>query len=354
MKNLLTLLLSLLAVGTLAAQQLGELKTSVLDYGTRKFEQSGNRIYIADFNVHYQVLFSATNSQAAQKKRNGFRAGSRVSSAVALPGIPEAELLRITDEMYAGFRAQLEAAGYTFIDADGASGIDAYEDWTRVEGGTVSRAQVNGYVTVTPQGADFYVPRIKNSGKRGKKFFDNTPYISSQLDDAIVARVDIYVPFAEDGESGWSRSLGRMTDESKVVLRTRMRLGSPTVIQETGLRALTTSISDQFSGPPPATRILFASGRVGAGSTAQYAVSLKKDLEISGVMNDEKIKRYAVGGYDFTPSYVGSLGLYSAESQEVDSFVAVDYDLDAYLEGVRRAVDAYVTEAVSGFIHEAK
>ena len=354
MKIALFFLLPLLMTASGFAQTLGEVDTRVSDYGVKKFDQADKRIYLTGFNVHYQVYFSATDSQGSKKTGGAFRAGSRVSAAVGLAGIPEAELVRITDEMYDSFRQQLEAAGYTFLDADAAAGIDAYGGWARVAGGTVSRAEVDGYVTVNPSGNDYFVPRIKDSGKRAKKFFDNTPQISDQLEDAIIAKVDIYVPFAEDGESGFSRSMGRMTDESKVVLRTRMRLGSPTVIQQTGLKALAGNFGN--SGPPAATQVSFVSGKipVGTGADAQYNVQLGKDLEIMGVMNDEKIKRYAKGSMDFTPQAFGSLSYYEAETQEVDDFIQVDFDVPTYLQGARSAGTAYLEAAVAGFLAKAK
>lgn len=350
--NKLYFLLTLLLPGSFFyAQDLGELDVKVYDYGTKHFRGGGQRVYVAGFNVHYQVYFSASDSQAAKRKTAGFRAGSRVKAAVGLGGLTETALLDVTDGLYQNFRGQLEAAGYSFVDADVAAGISAYEGWERVAGGSVSRAQTEGYVTVNPRGVDFFVPRIKNSGKRGAKLFDNTAYISDQLDDAVVVKVDIFLPFAEDGESGWSRSLGRMTDESKVVIRTRYRLGAPSVVEKKGLAAL------QDIGTLPVTNgIVFTRGKikVGAGAEAQYRVDLKRDLEIQGVMDDEKIKRYAVGSFDFTASSFGSLSYYSAESEELDTFIQVEFDRDRYLQGALLAGKAYLDEAVSGFLGKAK
>jgi hypothetical protein len=349
MRLLVPLLILVIASTSSFAQDLGDIKLSVMDHGNKKFRDADRRVFVAGFNVHYQTHFSLQNTQ--RSKNNGRRqvAGSRVVSNIGLGGLKKEDLTGVTDAAYRKFRDQLTAAGYTFIELEEAVGIEALADWERVPGGSVSQAQVYGYATVTPSELDILVPRIRNSGRRTNKFIDPSAAISKQLDNAIVAFVDVYVPFAEDGESGWSRSLGRMTDESKVVIRTNLRLGMPTVAQKGNFAE---SVGLGMNPGSLSRGIRLASGKVGLGTLASYAVTLKKDLPIEGVMTDEKIKSYA-RGESHSASMFDS-GVYFLDSQQVEESRSVDYDKAAYLRGVELATTSYIKESLAGFVDKAK
>lgn len=333
----------------LTGQSLGDVKLSVMDYGNKKFAAADHRVFVAGFNVHFQTHFSLRNTQRAKDNGRKATAGSTVVSNIGLGGLTEEDLRSLTDAAYQTFRDRLTAAGYTFIPLEEAGGIEALQGWERVAGGSVSPAQVYGYATVTPTGLDVMVPRITNKGKRTKKFIDPSAGISRDLNDAIVAFVDIYVPFAEDGESGWSRSLGRMTDESKVVIRTNLRLGVPTVAQKGNLAE---SMGLGVNPGSLSRGIRLASGKMGLGTVASYAVTLKNDLIIEGVMADEKIKSYARG--ESATATLFTSGVYFLDGQRVEETRSVDYDKAAYLRGVRLATTAYLEAALSGFTDKAK
>ena len=197
--------LLLCTCGLAHSQVVGEPKLAVQDYGKKTFRDAGGRVYIAGFNVHFQTLFSVRDQQAAKKSRRSARAGSKVVSNIGLGGLTEADVKNATDAIYDNFVAELTEAGFTLIDYATAKAIPTHADYTEIPGGTISQAQVYGYTTVTPTDLPTLVPGIKNGGKRKSKFIDPSAKISGDLDQAIVAFVDIYVPFAEDGESGWSQ-----------------------------------------------------------------------------------------------------------------------------------------------------
>ena len=320
-------------------------KFSVQQYGKKSFRAAGQRIYVAGFNVHYQTFFSVRDAQAAKRDR----AGSRAISNVALGGLTEADLRGMTDELYAHFTEQLTAAGYTFIAPATAREIPTFAGYTEVPGGSISPAQLYGYVTVTPGELPTYVPGVKNSGKRKQKFIDPSARISGDLNEAIVAFVDVYVPFAEDGESSWSRSLGRMTDESKAVVKTNLRLGMPTIAAK-GNFAESVGLGQRPGVQGRGVRLAAGKMKVGLGALAGFTATLKKDLPIEGVMRSEKFKTYARG----EAASPFATGVYFLSSEEVEETRGVDYDREAYLRSVVAAGRVYLETAVGEFLDGVK
>lgn len=340
----LLFLVALVAAPTLFAQRLGELKLATQSYGLNKFKKADQRIYIGNFTVHYQTHFSLRDSKAGSTKRGS----SQVVSNVAIGGLTEKELLQTTNDIFLHFRRTLTDAGYTFIDAEEAGKIDLFQDWERVEGGRLFQAKnLYGYTSVVPEGFAYYVRR--DNGKVKRKIVSPDSKITKQLDDAIVANVHVYVSFAEDGETGWSRSLKRAADFSKVVIKTNLRIGDPSMSAQGGLgeqMGLGPRVADL-----PRGLSLAGGGAVGLGTQAAHVVTFKKPLQIEEVMAEEKIKEFAQG--ESGAGYYFSSGVYFLSSEEVTATRSIAYDKAAYLRGVTEAGKAFINAGLAAFLAKA-
>ncbi len=158
MKQLLQYLflgLLLFALPQAQAQTLGEFNPNTKKYGMGKLKKNHTRVYIAKFNINYELFKSSKTYKAGgQMMGGGVRGDAEAEVAVGLQGIEEADLIATSTQLYQGFVAQLEAAGYSIVSAKEAAKTKAYESWMLKSGGQVNRSQYPGVATVSPEGYD--------------------------------------------------------------------------------------------------------------------------------------------------------------------------------------------------------
>ena len=147
--NLLLSTLIILFVQNIDAQTLDSFEPKINKYGLGKLKKASNKVFIAKFNINYEMYKSSQDFQAGGSTwGGGVRGSAKASLAVGLKGIQEADLIEKTDLLYKEFVALLEAEGLDVITASEAEKVPAYEGWEQLQGGTVNKSQYPGVLTI--------------------------------------------------------------------------------------------------------------------------------------------------------------------------------------------------------------
>jgi len=252
-------------------------------YAEKKLAKGPKRAYIHRFEAYFQTLAFGAASSRARSFRNTKVGATRTEMLIALDGVQAADLQAATDEAYQALVADLEAQGYEIIDAATAQAqSELLSEWTLLEGGKLSSAQLEGFARATPSGYSYLVPKVKKGGKEKSTFIAKDPKISGQLDDALVVSVSFVFPFAEIGAASTF-----LPGRSKVKAKTDFRLASAvtSTSQERNI------LGEQKAGGSALTQVTFTSGK-GAGAMARAYMlnSLKKDLALPGVVEVASFK----------------------------------------------------------------
>lgn len=328
---LITSLVLLLSFGA-GAQSLGELKSSDFgSYGKKKLKQAAPRVYIAQFKVNFETFKDAVSYKAA----SGFgRNSAKAKLAVALDGLDENELKRISNEVYTKFRSDLEASGLEIITADEAGRTEIYADRVRRTGGDIIPTKLPGVITVTPQGHEYYVSGLDKDGneKKRKSIFsqdtdlNDNKKLAKELGDVLVAKVDLNVLFIEV-KNGWSPGA------AKVVFKTDLRLVGQDMItaeKKKGLRFK--GAQDVF----PIQTVLNVTDSKGNN----YNGTLKKALPIEGVLEKQKIKAVQPKGLSEVSTQARPIS-YSYD-KSTRTFQPVAVDGNKYVTGAKMAMEAFL------------
>lgn len=249
MKKVVNTLLLLLLVTTGIAQTV-ELK-DISGFGQGKFKKSPKKIFIAQFRVNFQLLYSQTETaEGGRVMGGGYRSEAKAGLTMAVQGV--------------------SAAGFEVLGADAGAGSKQFVDWERKTGGTLNEAQYPGYITGIPTGFEYYVKKTKESGKEKGTFVDNTLKISNDV-GATVVKVSIVVPFVEDAESAGSKMLGDVVKGvAKVVLRPNLRVEKDMV-----------GSAGTFSSDLALTKVTYGFME-GMGTQAITNLQLKDDVTMPG------------------------------------------------------------------------
>ena len=280
-------LLLLFVVSFGFAQNLGEFKPSKQSYGKKNYKSANKRIYIASFNVNFEIYKEAIDYKRSGGFRNNVKGAATARAAIGLNGLEKNTIQEKVNQLYKEFVSKLENSGYTIVSPDKAKNAEVYEGWQYAEGPYVKESGMPGVITAIPEGYGFYYKREDKNGKKKKVFMEGQfkpQTLSKQLDDAIVADVELYLMYSEEG-SDWLKG-----NAAKVKIFTNYRLISDYAVmapKESGFRLKGSQSIDRIS-----SSVTFTCGKGGLGAKAQYIGTLKKPLEIEGVIKKEKVVAY--------------------------------------------------------------
>lgn len=337
MKPQLFIITMLLAVAGLQAQTLGEFKPKDNSYGLGKVK-GAKRIYIAGFEVHFQVYNEKEKyKQGGSMLGGGMKGDAQTEVSVGLEGLDEKTVQEITDKLYADYIAKLKGKGLTIISADEAGKTEKYSDYMRMKGGTISTAEIPGVMTGTPTGFEYYIKGVNKKGKEKKGGFLGNPTftyagLSKELGDAIIGNVDITVLFVSD--KGAFQGNG-----AKIKIKTNLRIvGSEAVV-------MTNDSSFKLKGSNTVTsavsNVEFYHGKIGAGATTVYSGTLGKPLYIEGVVDESTVTAYASGGMDAgTKTMYGTY--YSVRNGNTATAKVIPVDPAKYSNGVYMAAKKFL------------
>ena len=257
--RLITTMVLLIGLSTVSAQSLGDFKPGKA--GPKSLERpkfDNKNVYIADFAVHYQVY---SEKSASKKGGSGIfgkvMGAAKASLAVGLD-ISQETLQNITDKAYADFVADLKAQGFNVMNAEEAKNTEYYRGYNYSTNlSIIPSHSMEGGVTVHPQNVGFF---YKENGSG-----TNTTKLSKELDDAAVVRVDLHVVFVE------TRGSNKSGIGANVVAKTNLVLSDNNTI----------------------AHFIVGRNKIGGSPLGEYQGILKKDLDIDGVIKEEKITKNA-------------------------------------------------------------
>lgn len=329
------------------AQSLGEFKPTDTSYGLNKIAKSKtNRIYIAGFDVNFQVYNEKQDyRQGGAMMGGGMRGDALAEVSVGLEGLDEKTVQEITDKLYKDYIAKLEAKGLNIITADEAAKTDSYDGFMRIKGGAVTMAEIPGVMSCSPTGYEFFVKDVNKDGKSKKGgFLGNQammyPKLSKELGDAIVGTVDLTVLFIseQDGFKGNGAKV-KVKTSLRLIGREAVTMTSDAKIKMKGQNTITMVVSD----------VSFYHGKAGAGATSVYQGTLSRPLAILGVLDDEKVTSYARGGTSAgTATIYGTF--YSVRNDKTKNAKIVNVDPVKYSEGVYAAANKFMTYHTDEFL----
>lgn len=337
--------LFLLVSSGLMAQALGEFKPKDQSWGLNKLKKA-DKIYIAGFNVNYQVYNEKQKfKQGGAQLGGGMKGDAKTEVSVGLEGLDEKTVQEITDKLYKDYVDKLKAKGLTIISADEASKIETYSDFARVKGGKISMAEIPGVMTSTPTDFEYFIKKLDKDGKEKKGGFLGNPAmmypkLSKELGDAIIGAVDITVLFVQDQEAFQGNG-------AKLKVKTNLRLiGTESVV-------MTEDAAVKFKGQNSVTTVTstvaFHHGKVGAGATSVYSGTIAKPLLIQGVLDEEKITSYASGSVSQgTPTIYGTF--YSVRNGNTFNAKVLQVDPAMYSDGVCLAANKFLMYHTDEFL----
>lgn len=322
LKNYL-LILTVLFSTDLIAQQVStvELKKPGRpsgDMAPKKIKNAPHKIFIAEFNILYQLVFSDK-----EETRAGVNHGkTKAKLTVAAGGLYKEDLTSITDEIFKNYTDNLKAKGYEIIEAADVAKAKSYENWSLLKGGGLNEEQLRGFIKSTPTNYSFYVKKVSKKGKEKTGVMDNSIKISQALDGAVVAKVNLIIPFIVDAESGFSKSSAKIVGGvSKIVVKPKLHIPAESVM--TGHNSIIQSGATYAYS-------------TGMGEQAIAKARLKDDVEINGVFEDKKYKATSVTQLN-TEYSAGAYTLVQSVDVTTEDVQVAECDVPKYKEGVQKA-----------------
>lgn len=315
-------------------------------YGQKKLKDAPKRVFIAEFFVNYQLMYSAAEvARGGAEFGGGYRGDAKVSLTLGIPGISQERLQESVDKLYKEYTDKLKAAGFEIITADEVAKTEYMAEWNRTQGGTINEAQNPGYLLVSPTGFEFFYKKIKKDGRGKNTFLDYTPKLSKALEGAIIAKVNLIIPVFEDGESQFSKSVAKTAGGvAKVVAKANYRISPNEWITTKSLKG----------GFPITSYCNFGhSQSMKKQGFANYA--LKKPVEIEGVFDPKKkYKAVESAQSKMSGTNMGSFTIFNVDDRELNRVQAVECDEDKFINGAYNASQMFIMKSLNGFLAYAK
>lgn len=350
MKIILLLILTIAFSISGHTQTLGDFKPKDQSYGLNKVKNA-KRIYIASFTVNYQVYNEKEEfKQGGRMLGGGYKGDAQSSLSVGLENITETGVQSVTDKLYQDFTSQIKAKGLEIISAEEAGKTETYSGFTKMTGGKINEAQFPGTLASSPTGFEYYVKKVEKSGKEKSGGFLNNPAfvhvkLSKDLNDAIIADIDLFVLFIEDKNS-WDIA------GANIKVKTNMRLAAQEVIEMTKEAKFKLKGQNTYTGVN--SQVAFYSGKMGAGATTSYLGTMGKSMPIGGVIEDKKLQSFAGSQRDFVGVSTIYGTWYNPGNTSSKSTTVIPVDENKYSEGAYLAGKKFIEYHTAEFLKEIK
>lgn len=355
MKSLLTIIL-LICAGIF---QPADPYISPKDYDVNKFHRnkqsskSPKRVYIQKFRALFEVFEEASASTRGKTNNRADRAtvvsGTKTSMGVQLSGVDIPDFQKIVDDAYADFVAQLEADGYEIISAEEAGKTNYYSGYELVKGGASSTDQATGYVMVTPQGYDYWVKGVSNSGREKGTFVDTSSKLSKDLDDAYVAEATFIFPFVnlDASTTSWANYAS-----SKVKADINLRMAAAVGTADNEEMSLAT-FAKGFTQSPTTSRltsqIRFLAGHLVSSPAFDSSTGLKRDVAFDGVFKEDKLVEMTTAEVaNFSKNAYPQLVMVSGDELTLASHY-VSCDKNNYLTAAKGSITELIQTGLTNF-----
>lgn len=316
------------------AQSVKKSKLKFGGYGQKKFNKAGKKIFIEQFSINYQYIYAKTKKKRGGRQLGGgYLGNAKAALFLGLGNINPDKLQKLTDQVYNDFTKKLTNAGFTILTGDDFKNHSYYSKDKVYKGGAPSE-YFQGFISTSPSNITFI--------NKGYGTFNTTLKTSKQLDGTIVARINIMVPFAENGESQGSRAIGKMLGGiAKVVAKPNLRIGTTTIQTKSKLGF------DKYNTFNTNFDIGY---KTGLKYQSWHTVNPKKGIEIQGVLPKKKYKAVKSANQDLNGTQVGNYKVFNVPSAELKKMQTIEFDSEKYYKGVKEAIDYYMNSSTDKFL----
>ncbi|OSY86910.1 hypothetical protein WH52_14090 [Tenacibaculum holothuriorum] len=319
------------------AQTVKKAKLKYGGYGQKKFKEAEKKIFIEQFSINYQYIYAKSKVKKGGRQLGGesYIGDAKAALFLGLGDIEPSKLQELTDKAYEGFITQLKNKGYEILTGKDFKDHEYYKKSETYIGGTPSQ-QYKGFITTNPTNITFIG---KNYG-----MFNTTLKTSKSLGGVIVARVNILVPFAEDGESQGSRAFGKLIGGiAKVVAKPNLRLAKSASIQSKSKLGFNKST------------LIMSSFDFGFKKNLKYQAWFtstlpKKGIPVAGVLPNKKYKAVKTGKVDMQGDHIGNgYKVFNVPTREAKVIQTIKFDSTKYFNGVLEGVNYYLGESTNKY-----
>lgn len=320
------------------AQTVKKSKLKFGGYGQKKFNNADKKIYIEQFSVNYQYIYAKTKkSKGGRQIGGGYLGNAKAALFLGLGDLNASELQKITDAAYADFTSQLKKVGYTILTGEDFKDHNYYSN-AKVYTGGGTEENYQGFISTSPTGVTFMQKKVGA--------FNTTLSTSKKLDGVVIARINIMIPFAQNGESQGSRALTKTFGGiAKVVAKPNLQIGTTTIQTKSKMGF------DKFNTITSYFDIGF---KKGLKYQAWHKVDTKKGIEIAGVLPTKKYKAVKSANQDLNGTQVGNYKVFNIPSAELKKMQTLKFDTNAYYKGVKEGIDYFMSSSTSKFLSYIK
>lgn len=264
----ITVLLLMILSSFAFSQELGEFKPKDDSYKASKLNDGPKKLYIASFNVNFEVYKEAVDKKAAGGFGRTVKSAAKAKAAVGLATLDKDAVQSKVDQLYAEFVSEMTSKGYEIISADDQSAKEYHQKWEKATGPSVYEAGMTGIVGFVPSGFSYYYKERNIFSDVLSTFSKHPQNLSKALNDALVIDVSLAFVFSELG-TDWN-----VGNQAKVKLLVNYRM------------------ANLFGN---SSHINFTRGKMKIGGNPEsfYNGYMKSDLEIGGVLAKEKVVAYS-------------------------------------------------------------
>jgi len=287
-RHLLLACLSILVING-QSQELGEFKPKA--YGSaKKFRKMPKKLYVANFNVQIEIYKEAVDKKAAGGFRNTITNAAKAKAAVGISSLDKEAIQATVDQLYNEFIADFKAKGFEIISADEAGKTKVYENWKRAEGPFIRETFMPGILSACPSNFSFYYKDKNAFSKIAAGFSKTNTNLSDQLEDALIADVNLVFAFTELGQVLVKGSGAKV----KMFIDYRLE-NSYTFSNERTDAGITAAFDKTKQTQQLSSKVEFTQGKlpIGGSPEAQYTGTTKKPIPINGVLAREKVTAYS-------------------------------------------------------------
>ncbi|WKV12358.1 hypothetical protein [Marivirga harenae] len=290
MKKISLLVLALFSFYTLSAQDLGKFQPKDDAFKSKKLNDGIKKLYISSFNINFEIYKEAVDKKEAGGFGRSIKNAAKAKAAVGLATLEKDAIQSKADQLYKDFVDDMKSRGYEIISAEEAGNTDTYQGWKKATGPSVYETDMTGILSVVPTGYSYFY-KDRNALSSTLAGFDKTPQsLSQELQDALVADVSLVYVFSAVGND-WN-----VGNQAKVKLYINYRLANLyNVTDENTSAGLTSLIDKNKQAVALNSYVSFTRGKlkIGGSAESQYSGFMKSDLEISGVLEKDKVVAYS-------------------------------------------------------------
>lgn len=319
------------------AQTISEVKIKKMG-GTKQLKNKPKKVFVNDFVIHFQFYNQKEKTSKGGMLNNVLKGDAKSKLFLGLDNLTENDFTQITDSIFSQFKSEFIANGYEFIDGKQYENTDAFKGRERQENVAVAYDIFPGVASVHPSNYPFY------SSNENFLKMNYGSKLSKDLDDAVVANVELFVFFIEDKNSWAQRN-----KSANIKVETQLRIVAYDNVkavnekQVSKLQALTIGKKKQVDIPAQ-SQIDITCGRnpIGGSPDVSYIGNIKNDITIDGALTTQTIKSEANNDEDYIGTETAFGKVYRAQNITVENSYILPVDVQKYRAGVIKGGNAFL------------